>query len=378
MKRNRQFLQSSIVALAAILLFVFNANAQEPFHVKWTMDYTQAGVSDHANFTAASAMLFGGANTFTLPTVYSSGGGAVVVGYIIRPWPTTFLASRYMEFTFSANSFKYNITSISFRLRRSPNGPNSIGVRTSIDGFSSDLNAFVISNNSVFNSYNIPVSYNALSGNTFTIRIYAYNAVDIYGTLWFDEISVNGDVLAIVLPVDIAYFKGYAENGRTALEWETAWEKNSREFVIERSSDMQGFTAIGTIAASGETMGRASYSFVDNDPPAGISYYRLKLVDRDSGFITCKPIAVSNTQKAPDVQITPNPVSSRIITIMTPDSRDAILALHTSWGTPVPFRREDEAGGHIHLIPLRALVSGIYFVTYQKNGRKEHLKVLVP
>lgn len=378
MKRNIPFLKSSIGALAAILLFVFNANAQEPFHVKWTMDYTQAGKSDHANFTPSNALLAGGPNTFTLPTVYSGGGGAVVVGYIIRPWPVAFSASRYMEFTFTANSFKYNITSIGFRLRRSNNGPNSIKVRTSMDGFTADLNAFVISNNSVFNTYNIPVSYNNLSGNTFTVRIYAYNSVDIYGTLWFDEISVNGDVLAIILPVDIIYFKGYPEKGRTVLEWETGWEKNSKEFVVERSSDMRTFSTIGAVAASGETTERTSYSFIDNDPPAGISYYRLKLVDKDSGFATCKPIAVAYAEKNSPVQIAPNPISSQIITLMAADTRNIQLALHNLSGAAVPFRREDDAHGRIFLIPFEPLASGIYFVVYVKNGQKEQLKVLVP
>lgn len=377
MKRNIPFFESSIVAVAAVLLFVLNANAQEPFHVKWTMDYTQAGMADHANFSPSDAILAGGANTFTLPTVYSS-GGAIVVGYIIRPWPTAFSASRYMEFTFTANSFKYDITSIGFRLRRSNNGPNSIRVRTSMDGFAADLNALIISNNGTFNTYNIPVSYTNLSNNTFTLRIYAYNSIDIYGTLWFDEISVNGDVQAIILPVDITYFKGRSENGQNALEWETAWEKHSSEFVIERSSDMKNFTGIGTIAASGETTGRTSYSFLDIDPPAGISYYRLRLVDRVGHFTTCKPISILNPMRSAAIRIAPNPVTSQTISLAAPDSRDAVLSLHTSWGIPVPFRREYDARGYIHLIPIRALVSGIYFVTYQKNGRKEHLKVLVP
>lgn len=377
MKRNMQFFKSSIVAMVAVLLFVFYANAQEPFHVKWTMDYTQAGVSDHANFTPTDAILSGGPNTFTLPTVYSA-GGAIVVGYIIRPWPVIFATSRYMEFTFTANSFKYDITSISFRLRRSPNGPNSIKVRTSMDGFATDLNAFVISNSSVFNSYNIPVSYNNLSGNTFTVRIYAYNSVDIYGTLWFDEISVNGDVLAIVLPVDITYFKGHSENGQSALEWETAWEKNSKEFIIERSTDMRTFSAIGTIPASGETTARTSYSFVDNDPPAGINYYRVKLVDKDSRFTICKPIAVERAEKALEVRIVPNPASSQMITIVAADSQNMLLELHNSSGAYVPFRREDDTDGHIRLLPFQSLPSGIYFAVYVKNGRKEHLKVLVP
>lgn len=378
MKKDMQFLKSSMVATAAMLLFVFNANAQEPFHVKWTMDYTQAGTSDHANFTPSAASLAGGPNTFTLPTVYSGGGGANVVGYIIRPWPTTFSASRYMEFTFTANSFKYNITSIGFRLRRSPNGPNSIKVRTSMDGFVADLNAFVISNSGTFNTYDTPVTFNNLSSNTFTVRIYAYNSVDIYGTLWFDEISVNGDVLAIILPVDLTYFKGKSEHGKVMLEWETAWERNSKEFTIERSGDMKDFAAIGTIGASGETTGRTAYSFIDDDPAAGINYYRLRLIDRDQRFSTCKPIAVSNAGQAAGARIAPNPAASRAITVIAPDGRHALLTLHNASGTPVPFRREDDADGHISLLPFQALPSGIYFVVYVKNGLKEHLKVLVP
>ncbi|MCF0072208.1 T9SS type A sorting domain-containing protein [Dyadobacter sp. CY261] len=377
MKSNSQLLSGSTAAIVAVLLFVFRANAQDPFSVKWTMDYTQAGVSSHINFSPSSAVLAGGANTFTLPTVYST-GGAIVAGYIIRPWPTIFSPSRYMEFTFSASSLKYNITSIGFRLRRSPNGPNGVKVRTSMDGFAADLNAFVISNNGVFNSYSIPVSYIDLSSNTFTLRIYAYNPVDIYGTLWFDEISVNGDVQAIILPVDLTYFKGSAENGQIALNWETAWEKNSKQFVIERASDAKSFTVIDSVAASAETTGRTSYSSIDRAPLPGNNYYRLKFVDQDGAFTISKPISVSNVPHLLEIRMAPNPASPRSIDILAPYAGNVTFELHTASGAPVLFNREDDAGGHIRLIPLRPLASGIYFVSYIRNGRKEHLKVLVP
>jgi hypothetical protein len=378
MKRNKLFLSSSIVAMAAILLFVFNAKAQEPFQVKWTMDYTQAGVSDHANFTPSASILAGGANTFTLPTVYSGSGGAVVVGYVIRPWPVAFSASRYMEFTFTANSFKYNITSISFRLRRSGNGPNSIKVRTSLDAFAADLNAYVIGNLNIFNSYTIPVSFNNLSNNTITLRIYAYNAVDIFGTLWFDEIAINGDVLAIILPVDITWFKGNVENGQVALSWETARERNSKEFVIERSADAKTFTTIGKLMASGETSERTQYTYIDNYPAAGISYYRLKLVDKNEGFTITKAISIQNPEYNSAVKVAPNPSSPECIHITGSAGLDQGFALHTGSGLAVPFRTENLPDGSVRIYPCFPLNSGIYFVTYVKNGRKEHLKVLVP
>lgn len=383
MKRNMHFLKSSIMAVAVVLLFAFGASAQEAFQVKWTMDYTQAGVSSHSNFAPYAAVLAGGANTFTLPTVYSGGGGAVVVGYIIRPWPVIFSAGRYVEFKFTANSFKYNISSISFRLRRSNNGPNSIKVRTSMDNFAADLNAFTISNNGVFNSYSIPVSYHNLSSNTFSLRIYAYNAVDIYGTLWFDEISVNGDVVAIVLPVDLTYFKANAGDGRVTLDWETGWEKQSREFVIERSGDMKDFAPIGSVLAagnisSGQPRVRTAYAFTDPAPLPGRNYYRLRVTDADGSFTTCKPISVLNPETTSRICVTPNPVSGGTITIRAPGGRSAQFALHNAAGAPIPFRREDDGAGQIRLTPFHALSPGMYLILYVDEGRKEQLKVLVP
>lgn len=342
------------------------------------MDYTQAGVSDHANFTPAAAVLAGGPNTFTLPTVYSSGGGAQGTGYIVRPWPTVFSTGRYMEFAFSASALKYNITSISFRLRRSPNGPNGIKVRTSMDGFTTDLDAFTISNNSVFNTYAIPVSHTNLSNNTFTLRIYAYNSVDIYGTLWFDEISINGDVVAIILPVHLVYFNGKPESQHVMLNWETSWEKNSKEFIIERCGDMRSFEPIGSVAASGETTGRTSYAFTDHDPAAGNNYYRLTLAYRDGSATTCKPIAVFFPEPTTHLRIAPNPAAPHTVTLHAPDGRNALLYLHNESGIPVAFRRENGPGGRIFLIPSSPLASGIYFVVYVDHGRKEQLKVLVP
>lgn len=377
MKRKAQYLFSSTPALSMVLFFVLRVNAQEAFEVKWSMDYTQAGTSSHANFAPSPASLSGGMNTFTLPTVYSA-GGAIVVGYIVRPWPVNFSASRYMEFSFSANSFKYNITSISFRLRRSPNGPNQIKVRTSADAFTSDLAAMTIGNSSQFNDYVIPVNFNKMPDNTFSIRIYGYNSVDIYGTLWFDEIVVNGQVLAIVLPVGLTYFKARALEQQVALRWETAWEKNSREFVIERSADLQTFQPIGTVNASGETTGRTSYEFYDASPLPGTSYYRLRLVDRDNVAALSKFVAVSMHEDRQHLRIMPNPASAETITIATGGADPVTFSLTTCSGTNVAFRTELAGLGLARLYPYQPLKSGLYLLSYLKDGFKEHAKVLVP
>nr|WP_295934901.1 hypothetical protein [uncultured Dyadobacter sp.] len=379
MKRNKGIWSNSIIAaLAVVLFFVNSTRAQDPFVVKWTMDYTQAGTSDHTNFTPANAALLGGPNTYALPTVYSA-GGAIVVGYVVRPWPVSFTGARYMEFSFNANSFKYNISSISFRLRRSGNGPNQIKVRTNIDAFASDLGAYTISNSGQFNTYTIPVSYNNLSNNTFTLRIYGYNSVDIYGTLWFDEIKINGQVLAIILPIDLTYLKAVREDDdQVTLSWETAWENNSKEFVIERGKGPADFTEAGTVPASGQTSGRVTYRYLDPSPLPGTSYYRLRLTDRDGTFRISKSVAVTMPEKPDILKVFPNPASARQICISVGDNSLGTFLLSTFSGNSIPFQMVRKGADFVELYPSSPLTSGFYLLSYMKNGRKEQVKVLVP
>lgn len=379
MKRNHIYPKTrAAMTIIMLLFFTLRVNAQENFQIKWSMDYNQVGTSSHVNFTPNNASLLGGVNTYSLGSIYST-GGAVVVAYVIRPWPAAFSASRCMEFSFSANSFKYNITSISFRLRRSPQGPSEIKLRTIMDNFSSNLTGSTLINSGVFYSYNIPVSFNNLSNNNFSFRIYGSNAADfVNGVLWFDEIIINGQVLAIVLPIDLTYFKAEKSEENVMLSWETAWEKNSKEFIVERSVDLKEFLAIGTLQAAGETTGRMQYEFVDDNPLTGTCYYRLRMVDRDGSFSFSKTLDVITSTLQSPIQVLPNPASPEKITISGQNIDPNFLLLSNQSGNSISFHFEPIQGNLIHLYPEQPLISGLYFLTYQKNDRKEHVKILVP
>jgi hypothetical protein len=380
MKRNyiNPKTTSTTMIIIMVLVFVFRVNAQENFQIKWSMDYNQLGTSSHVNFSPNDASLLGGINTYSLGSVYSA-SGAVVVGYVIRPWPAAFSAGRCMEFSFSANSFKYNITSISFRLRRSTVGPSAFKLRTILDNFTSDVATSTLTNSDVFYSYNIPVSFNNLSNNNFSFRIYGFNAVNFTnGTLWFDEIIINGQVLAIVLPIDLTYFKAEKSEEHVTLSWETAWEKNSKEFVVERSADLKEFQAIGTLKAAGEATGRMQYEFIDDSPLAGANYYRLRMVDRDDSFAFSKTLDVITNAPESPILVVPNPACPEKITITGQNIDPNLLLLTNQSGTSISFHFEPIQGNLIDLYPEQPLISGLYFLTYQKNGRKEHVKILVP
>jgi hypothetical protein len=368
---------SIILILSMVLFFVFKGNAQEGFQVKWSMDQTKVGTSNHANFSPSDAALFGGSNTYALNGGYGF-GDAIGSAYVARPWPNVFSGVRYVEFKFSAKSFKYNITSISFRLRRSGDGPTQVKIRTSMDSFGADLNAYTIVNASKFNGYSIPVSFLNLTEKTFVVRIYAYNPTNIYGTLWLDEVIINGEVLAIVLPVDLTYFKALTGEGTVRLAWETAWERNSKEFVVERSLDLKAFTEIGRVKAAGETSGRTPYIFDDEASLPGIRYYRLRNIDLNEHFTLSNIASVVVYLKETAFHVFPNPASSEKLSLQGVGIDPEQLQLTDASGLRIYTRCEKNVAGFIDLYPVPKLLPGLYFLTYQKDGRKEHAKVLVP
>ncbi|KAA6440397.1 T9SS type A sorting domain-containing protein [Dyadobacter flavalbus] len=379
MKKHFNILRdSTLLILSAVLSFVFTAHAQENFQVKWTMDYTQAGVSSHANFTPANAKLAGGANTYALPSIYAT-DKAIVAAYIVRPWPAANSGSRYMEFTFTANSFKYNITSIAFRLRRSDTGPKQIRMRTSLDGFTSDLTAASLPNFNIFYPFSQPVTFNNLTESTFSVRIYGYNASHItFGVLWFDEIIINGQVLPIILPVDFTSFKAVSDEGKVKLSWETAWEKNSKSFIVERSSDMKEFFPIAHMDAAGIASGRTQYTFTDNGPLPGTAYYRLRMTDMNNDFSFSKTLDITAFPDQILLAASPNPAAPDRIRLYAPHVDPEFLILTNASGKKIPFHIQADSSNFINLFPLQLLPSGLYVLTYEKNARKEHVKVLVP
>jgi len=112
------------------------------------------------------------------------------------------------------------------------------------------------------------------------------------------------------LPVELIYFRAWAEGSRVALAWGTATETNSDRFEVHRSSDGQSFTPIASVPAAGQSHALTEYTGWDHMPPQGVLYYRLKQIDTD-GTSQASDIAVvafGGDQAAPY----PNPTSGEL------------------------------------------------------------------
>lgn len=124
----------------------------------------------------------------------------------------------------------------------------------------------------------------------------------------------------LVTTYNLKDFTAQLQTDKVLLKWSTATEVNTRQFVVERSTDKSTWSTLNEIGAKGNSASASQYSFTDNGPLPLVAYYRLKMVDVDGGFtfsdelrvitlITAVPGSPGGSLK---VYAYPNPASGNI------------------------------------------------------------------
>ncbi|MGB5930414.1 MAG: T9SS type A sorting domain-containing protein, partial [Cyclobacteriaceae bacterium] len=99
---------------------------------------------------------------------------------------------------------------------------------------------------------------------------------------------------------------------KVELKWQTATEKDNDFFSVERSTDLENFTIIGTVDGAGDSDEILSYNFTDRLAPQGNVYYRIKQTDFNGDFDYSEVVLVQNNQltETLSVNIFPNPAEN--------------------------------------------------------------------
>ncbi|MDA3891697.1 MAG: T9SS type A sorting domain-containing protein [Salinivirgaceae bacterium] len=114
-----------------------------------------------------------------------------------------------------------------------------------------------------------------------------------------------------LLPIELTYFQAYHNKNHVNITWQTATEENNDYFTVERSSDGTNYEIIGTVLGAGNSLTALNYSYTDNKPVNGVSYYRLMQTDYDGVFEVFSPVSVSYLNEG-DLKIGPNPVINQL------------------------------------------------------------------
>lgn len=133
-------------------------------------------------------------------------------------------------------------------------------------------------------------------------------SIEIGGKLvWHNEMGAvtgysyftkNGHEAIGLLPVKLAYFIATAENGKVLTQWATLKEENNQFFTVERSTDGKSFQKVGIVHGAGNSHKELVYSFTDEAPLSGTSYYRLKQTNYQGKYEYFNLVPVSNQRGA--------------------------------------------------------------------------------
>lgn len=233
---------------------------------------------------------------------------------------------------------------------------------------SGDSNVVSWTNIGLSNSF-IASSLSLLQDTTYYITVRARNGAGLFSVVAISD----GIKITTVLPVELISFNGKMLDNTIALNWTTLSEQNTKEFIIERSTNGMGFYTIGTENATGYSNQKIDYNFIDNEIDVSIQkyYYRLKIVDFDGTFSYSPIVVISiNAFKTNEIKIYPNPFKEVItIDFNFSESKNSKLVLFDNNGK-IAFTKTITIPSNKTTIELNELIhlpKGVYYLNIFDN-----------
>lgn len=181
---------------------------------------------------------------------------------------------------------------------------------------------------------------------------------------WTTAGRVDITFLATV-PVTWLDFTVRAANQSAILNWSTSMEENTRDYLVERSSDGAEWKQVGSTPAAGNSDSKKEYSFTDPQPLSGISYYRIQQRDNDGRFSYSKVVTLNLAGPTTLLRIYPNPVTNGKLQVTL--GKDSRVSMYNSTGTRV-FEKEYPAGENS--LDVSLLPAGNYIIKVGSESRQ--------
>jgi len=156
-------------------------------------------------------------------------------------------------------------------------------------------------------------------------------------------------------------------NNSVLLNWSTLKETNTSHFVVEHSTDGKAYTAIGEVAAAGNSAIPLSYTFTHANPLLnGVNFYRLRQLDLDgkSSYSVVRTVRFAGGDVV-KVLAYPNPVHDMLQ--LSVQEKDIVVILHAADGK---LLRTWKLQPGTQQVSLHDLAAGNYqLVIYQQNQK---------
>jgi len=205
-----------------------------------------------------------------------------------------------------------------------------------------------------------------------------------YGPWRYPQGYLNGQQgkSSTPLPVEwLSFTAQWLTTGESAqLNWSTASEKDNSHFTLLRSIDEQNWEEVTQVNGAGTTNNISNYTFIDNSlkhlntsTPKHV-YYRLMQTDYNGQF-SFSDIRELTLVPSSGISVSPNPGINQIITLNQPSATDLPYTIIDVQGRQVGSGIIPK-GRMQCTIDLQYLPSGVYFLSLERDGRKESIKLI--
>lgn len=201
----------------------------------------------------------------------------------------------------------------------------------------------------------------------------SWNATAARWEISFDIAGFSGFFLktqSFTLPLRLLSFSASRNAACNKLQWQTADELNTKEFLIEKSVDGLSFNFLAIKLAAGS--GNNYYQYDDCSTTSGKVFYRLKMIDNDGRFSYSSIVIIDNKSKL-SVSIYPNPV------------KDVVLISSSDVSLVNTMIRVTDAGGRLliqevinsfpHPLHVEKIPAGLYQLHFRNGATLKMIKV---
>lgn len=203
-----------------------------------------------------------------------------------------------------------------------------------------------------------------------------YNIAQLRGA--DNRIKATSDTLtsinSTVLPAVWGTFTVTQKANASLLQWKTQQELNTEKFVVERSSNGQLFTELGSLPAAGFSNGERSYEFTDVIPLSGKNYYRIRQADKEGRFTYSPVKELDFAGLAGLITVTPNPATDKINITVTGNEKTLHVRLINAAGQLV---KTYTMKGQYLQAKLPETAAGVYYVWISGEGINTKQKLII-
>jgi hypothetical protein len=208
---------------------------------------------------------------------------------------------------------------------------------------------------------------NQTPGTVLYVRVMPYSNIDKgqFSIAAWDSILPTSTPTPIVLKSINAHNAG----AFNLVNWSTGGEDPGDYFELQRSADGKQFARLNKITGKGIA---SDYEYTDDNPVAGINYYRLKYIGINGKTAYSKVVSASlGGNKGLSLDVFPNP-THKYVTVKVSGTQNGDLMLTDISGRII--RREKMNGSEINL-DMQSLSNGFYIIHYVDDNLNKVVKI---